>query len=464
MVHDDVTGILAEYLSRTQFEDLTGEAIRSTKIHILHTLGTVIAGSSAAGINQVLAAVSQWGTKEESAVLVCGVKLPAPSAALVNSTMAHSRELDINDDRIAYKTSVAAIPAALATAERRGHVSGKELITAVCLGVDLGIRIGLATNPKPTHVLFNALGPFAAAAASARILGLDEVGMRNALGIAYCRVTFSGNRSVSPSLTKRLGAGFASHSGVIAALLAAEGFPAAGEIFSGPTGYFQTYYKEEGDLDTLLDGPGRRYEIVSVGPKPFPSCRYTHPAVTGVMSLLRDHPITVEEIAEVRVRVGERDMHAVWGREEMERKKRYRPEGIVDAQFSIPYTVAVTLLRGKLTLDDFTDEAISNEAVLSLAERVKPVLDPLLEQWPLDVKPQVVEIVTRDGTVYSQRVEYPKGSPSDPVTLDELQENFREMARFSARPLRREKIEQALSVVSRLEEIEDATIVSGLLS
>lgn len=460
----DVTGTIAEYLARTQFEDLTDAAIQAAKIHILHTLGTVIAGSGAAGVDQVLAAVTQWGRKEESTVLVRGLRLPAPSAALVNSTMAHSRELDINDDRIAYKTSVAAVPAALATAERRGHISGKELITAVCLGVELGIRIGLATNPKPTHVLFNAVGPFAAAAASARILGLDQAGMRNALGIAYCRVTFSGNRSVSPSLTKRLGAGFASHGGVMAALLAAEGFPAAGEIFSGPTGYFQTYYKEEGDPGALLDGLGRRYEIVSVGPKPFPSCRYTHPAVTGVISLLKDRHVGADEIAEIRVHVGKRDMDAVWGRDERERKKRYRPQGVVDAQFSIPYTVAVTLLRGKLTLDDFTDEAISDEAVLRLAERVKPVLDPGLDQWPLDVKPQVVEIVTRDGKVRSRRIDYPKGSASDRVTPAELQESFRAMARFSAKPLRREKIDQALSVLSRLEEIEDATIVSGLLS
>ncbi len=187
-------------------------------------------------------AVRHWGAGDESTVLVHGDKLPASSAALVNATMAHSRELDINDDRIANKTSVAAIPAALATAEKVRGISGKDLITAVCVGIDLGIRVGLATNPKPVHARFIALGPFGAAIASSKILGLDETGIYNALGTAYCRVTIAGNSTVSPSLTKRLGAGFASNSGVLAALLAAEGFPTSGEVFQGPSGFFQTFY------------------------------------------------------------------------------------------------------------------------------------------------------------------------------------------------------------------------------
>src|SRR5262245_62425123 len=161
---------------------------------------------------EALAGAQALGGGQESTILVHGQKLPASSAALVNATMGHSRELDINDDRIAYKSSVTVIPAALAIAEKIGGVGGKDFIGAVCLGVDLGIRLGLATNPKPIHARAIALGPFAAAAACGKILGLDENGLHNALGIAFCRSTVSGNSTVAPSLTKRLGVGFASRS------------------------------------------------------------------------------------------------------------------------------------------------------------------------------------------------------------------------------------------------------------
>jgi 2-methylcitrate dehydratase PrpD len=459
-----LTKNIAGYLARTAYDALNVEAVRATKEHILYTLGTILAGSSAPGINQTLAGAQALGGSQESTVLVYGGKLPAPSAALVNATMGHSRELDINDDRIAYKSSVTVIPAALAIAEKIGGVGGKDFIGAVCVGVDLGIRLGLATNPKPVHARAIALGPFAAAAACGKILGLDENGLHNALGIAFCRSTVSGNSTVAPSLTKRLGVGFASQSGVIAALLAVAGFPAAGEVFQGSAGFFQTFYRQEGDYDALLDQLGSRFEIVLVGPKPFPSCRYTHCAVTGCLSLLRKHSINVTDIQEVRVQIGERDMRSVGGWTEDEKKKKRRPEGVVDAQFSIPYTVAATLLSGGLSLEDFTDAKLRSDELLELAARVKTILNPELDHGPMDVRPQVVEIVTRDGKVFSERVVYPKGNPNNPVTSKELVAAFRGMANYAAKPLSADKIDDAVSLVLRLEEVPDVSILTRLLT
>jgi 2-methylcitrate dehydratase PrpD len=113
----------------------------------------------------------------------------------------------------------------------------------------------------------------------------------------------------------------ASQSGVIAALLAAADFPAAGEVFQGSAGFFQTFYQQEGDYAALLDQLGSRFEIVLVGPKPFPSCRYTHCAVTGCLDLLRKHSIKASDIEEVRVQIGERDMRSVGGWSEDEKKR-----------------------------------------------------------------------------------------------------------------------------------------------
>jgi 2-methylcitrate dehydratase PrpD len=460
-----LTKQIAEYLAHTGFDALDDDALRATKEHILYTLGTILAGSSAPGIKQARAgARAVSGASEESTVLVTGDKLPAAFAALVNATMGHSRELDINDDRIAYKSSITVIPAALAVAEKAGKVSGKDFITSVCLGVDFGIRLGLATNPKPVHARAIALGPFAAAAGCGKILGLDENGLHNALGIAFCRSTVAGNSTVAPSLTKRLGVGFASQSGVIAALLARAEFPAAGEVFQGSAGFFQTFYRQEGDQDALLDQLGSRFEIVLVGPKPFPSCRYTHCAVTGVLDLVRKHAIKARDIDEVRVRIGERDMRSVGGWTEDEKKKKHRPEGVVDAQFSIPYTVAATLVSGGLSLEEFTDAKLRSDEILDLAARVKTILTPEFDHGPMDVKPQVVEMVMRDGTVLSEKIVYPKGNPNNPVTSEELVAAFRGMASYAAKPLSGAKIDDAVALAQRLEEVDDVSALARLLT
>ena len=460
-----LTKQIAGYLARTGFDALDNDALRATKEHILYTLGTILAGSSAPGIKQALiGATALSGSGGDSTVLVTGEKLPAAAAALVNATMGHSRELDINDDRIAYKSSVTVIPAVLALAENTGKISGRDFITAVCLGVDLGIRVGLATNPKPVHARAIALGPFAAAAGCGKILRLDETGMHNALGIAFCRSTVAGNSTVAPSLTKRLGVGFASQSGVVAATLASLGYPASGEVLQGAAGFFQTFYQQEGDYDALLDQLGSRFEIVLVGPKPFPSCRYTHCAVTGVLNLLRKHAIKASDIQEVRVQIGERDMRSVGGWSEAEKRKKHTPEGVVDAQFSIPYTVAATLVSGRLSLEEFTDAKLRSADILDLAARVKTILTPEFDRGPMDVKPQLVEIVMRDGKVYSEKVVYPKGNPNNPVTSDELVSAFRGMACYAAKPLSRANIDDAVALALRLDEVADVAVLTKLLT
>jgi 2-methylcitrate dehydratase PrpD len=186
--------------------------------------------------------------------------------------------------------------------------------------------------------------------------------------------------------------------------------------------------------------------------------------VTGCLDLLRKHSIKASDIEEVRVQIGERDMRSVGGWTADEKKKKHRPEGVVDAQFSIPYTVAATLLSGGLSLEDFTDAKLRSDELLALAARVKPILNPELDQGPMDVKPQVVEILTRNGKVFSQRVVYPKGNPNNPVTSDELVAAFRGMASYAVKPLGAANIDDAVALALRLEEVPDVSVLTRLLT
>jgi 2-methylcitrate dehydratase PrpD len=179
---------------------------------------------------------------------------------------------------------------------------------------------------------------------------------------------------------------------------------------------------------------------------------------------LRKHSINARDILEVRVHIGEGDMRSVGGGNEDVKKKTRRPEGVVDAQFSIPYTVAATLLSGGLSLEDFTDAKLRSEEILDLAARVKTILTPEFDHGPMDVKPQVVEIVMGDGKVFSEKVVYPKGNPNNPVTSEEVVAAFRGMASYAAKPLSAGKVDDAVSLVQRLEEIDDVAALAKLLT
>jgi 2-methylcitrate dehydratase PrpD len=447
---------LARNVLRTTFDRLPREAVETTREHLIHILGNVVAGSSAPGCDTLVKLVTRWGGAPESHVLVTGEAVPAPHAAMVHSAMAHAWEFDNNDDRIAYKSSTAAIPAALAVAERVGGVSGKELLTAACLGVDLGIRLGLATNPKPAHAQIPENGPFAAATAAGKLLGLDEEALLDALGIAYTGVSISGSSIVSPSLTKRLVAGLAARNGVFAAELASLGYPANRNILSGDAGFFRLFHGQDGDFETLTAGLGERFEIVGVGPKGYPSCRYTHASINATFNLIQQHDLRPEQVERVTVRISRRDLLSVGGGDDPDKlAARRAPQGIVEAQFSIPYTVARVLVSRKIFLDDYAPEALREPAVLDLASRVTPVVDPELDHWPLDVKPAIVEILLKDGRQLTERIDYPKGSPRNPVPPDEIRQNFRSLASFAVRPLPPSQISTALELLDNLEDLPD---------
>ena len=460
---ESIEGVVARHIVETRFSDLPAEAVIATKEHVLHTLGTVLAGSGAPGCDALIALLQELGGKQEATVLGWDMRVPAHYAAMANSTMGHAQEFDNNDDRIAYKSSVCAVPGGLAIAERVGKTSGRDMLTAVCVGIDLGIRMGLSIQPQPAHPTAANLGPFASAASAAKLLGLDELQTWDALALALCGVATVGSSTTALSFTKRYHAGAASRNGVFAALLASKGFSARQEIFESPRGYFHGIHGREGDLSILTEELGKRFEVVNVGPKGYPSCRYTHGPVDGALAIVRAHDLQPDDVAEVRVTVGPRDNDCVFGGVEGLVVKQL-PKSVVDGQFSIPFTVATAIVRRRLSLDDMTEAALKDADVLAVSQRVFPVVDRSYDDWPSDVKPCRVEIRTRNGQVHSERIEYPKGNPRNPVSHDEMRGNFLDFAGRAVRPLPKGNAERALDLIERLETVPDVREIAALLS
>lgn len=458
----DVAVPLVRTILDTTYNELPQPVVDATKQHILHTIATIIGGSNASGCKMVVDLVKEWGGSQESTVLVYGTKIPSLHAALANGTMAHALDYCMNDDRTHYKTSVVVIPAALAMAEKKGGTNGRDFITAVCMGVELGIRIALAAEPKPFHALSPVLGCFASAASAGKILGLDEEQMLDCLGIAYCHATDKGLSIVSPSLTKRLGPGLAARAGVFSAQLAQKGFKAGRNCFQGPTGYFCSFNGQEGDLDDMTSDLGRRFEIVNVGPKGYPCCRVLHAPIDATLSLVREYHIKPEDVMEAIVYQSDQNFPVETDPETLKRKRH--PRGEVDAQFSVTWGVAWALVKGEVFIDAFTEEGIKDPGVNALAEKVLEKADPGFSRMTTMLTPVIVEIRTKQGKTFSKRIDYPKGNPNNPVTMEETKESFRRCADFAARPLDPRRVEEAIEFICSLEDVDEVSKVAKLLS
>lgn len=460
----DVTARMANYIFNAEYNSLPSKVVEKTKQHILHTIATVLGGSGFPGCKSVVDMVVESGGKKESSILVYGNMVPAPSAALANSTMAHALEFCMVDDRTSLKSSVTVVPASLAAAERQGEVTGKALINSVYLGVELGVRIALAINPKPVHASTPLIGCFASAAAAGKLMGLNEEQLLDALGIAYCQLCDSGAVTASPVLTKRLKAGLTARAGMFSALLAEKGFRSSREILHGKKGYFYTYHGYEGDLEQLSGDLGKKFEILNVGMKAYPCCRQLQTSLDAALSLVNEHNIEAKDVEAVNIYGSDQGNAFKDFTMEPDLLEKYRhPKGEVDAQFSIPWGLAVAVVKRRVFIEDFTDEAVKNPEVKKIAEKVTMILDTGLRRADRIQTPTVVEIKTGNGQVFRKQVDYARGNPKNPVSMEETRENFMKCAACAAKPLSRVKIEKAINLIDNLENVADVSELARLL-
>jgi len=439
----------------TQYDDVSSVAIDAVKKEILDSLATAIGGSSAAGIKELVDLVKEWGGSEQSTVIAYGIKCPAPNAAQVNGTMIHALDYDDGHPDALVHTGCTAVSTCFAVAERKGGITGKRLISAISLGVDFMARLSLASRPgvslfecgwHPT-VLYGYLG---AAAMSGIILGLDKKKLINALGIAYHQCAGNLQSIHDGALTKRMGPGLAAKGGITAALMAEKGISGASNILEGKAGLFKLYQGGQYDSCVLTSDLGRRFEVEHIGFKPYPSCGHTHAYIDAIFLLKSKYGVKADEVKEIKVFGGD----AAYGLCVPLEVKR-NPRNIVDAQFSVPWNVAVALIKDKVTLEDFTEEAINNRDILKISNIVTGYLDPNLSRH--GVGPGRVTVIMKNGGEYTEEVEFCLGSVQRPMTFNDCARKFRECSAYSIKPLSENVQDRVIELVKKLEQLEDAT-------
>lgn len=455
----DAAATLAKTVIGTGYDGLPQAAIEATKLDILDTLASLVAGSSAPGCREIVNLVTRWGGKGESTILVHGHRVPTVWAVLANATMAHALDWDDTHDKAILHAGITVVPVALALSETH-RTSGKDFIAAIALGVDISSRMALAapTGPIQSGWMHSPLyGGFGSAAAGAKIMGFDEDRLINTLGLAYAQACGNTQCQHDGTLAKRLQPGFAAHGAILALEMTEAGITGARNVLEGESGFYKVYYQGRYDPAALTRGLGEIFEIVNLSYKPYPSCRATHPYIDCALKLVKEHDIRPEDIQGVTVFLA-MVPHPICHPLETKRN----PRNPVDAQFSIPYTVAVALVKRQVGISDFTAMGIADPVVLGIANKVAAELDPELD--PRTIPPGRVEVALNDGMTYSAQVKYPKGDPRNPLSLEEIGAKFKEGVRFAARPMSDSQAEKVIETVQRLEDVDDASNLVRLLT
>lgn len=457
----DAIYTIAKNIVGTNYENLPVEVVGITKKLIMDNLGVGLGGSAKEGVKELVDLFTGWGGKEESSVLVYGGKIPCVNAAQINATMIHALDYDDTHDAAVLHAGVTAVPTAFAVAERLGGVDGRKLITAIALAVDFTARLCLANkvSMKDLGWHYTALhGNFNAAAVAGKLLELDEETLVSAFGLAYHQAGGNLQFIADGALAKRAGAGFSARNGIMAVLMAQKGITGAKNVLQGRHGLYNVYHRGEYNPETLTANLGEKFEVINLSFKPYPCCRYNHASIDATLEIVCEHKIKAEDVDSVTVYLG-KDAMGIVG-EPIDAKKN--PNSIVDAQFSINWVIASAIVHRKVGIAEFTPQAIKNKTVLSLANKVTSKLDDSLSK--VGVEPAIVNIKTKDGKVYSKRVDTPYGSPQNPMSMDAIAMKLRDCASYAARPVSPEKVEKLIQIVTKLEKISNSSEIVSLLA
>jgi 2-methylcitrate dehydratase PrpD len=454
---------LVRNLGAIQFEDFPPEAVLAAKNCILDTLASLVAGTNAPGCPEVVGQAVEWGGKPESTILNYGKKVPVFLAALANGTMARAVDFDDVFEPGTIHASASIVPTALAVSERQGKIDGKAFLTAVTLGIDLICRLGKTHRIPPgvsgMNVTFQ-YAAFACAGVAAKLMGLDEEKTINAMGLAYSQTSGNSQNLLEGTLAIRFCQGLAAQAGIYSAVFADKGITAAKEVLQGKFGYFPVYQRGEYDPRALLEDLGKRFEVTHITTKTYPCCMHTHAAIDALRNILDIHPLKAGDIEKIVVRVNQQGYNFVC----IPKSKAYRPRTVPEAQFSLPYTVITAFLKGHVSLRDFSEEVIRNPEVQRLTSKVECAVDQELERtFPGRVSPAIVEIRSKEGKGYIEKVVDRRGSPANPVTLEEVEEKFRQCCGFAKIPISKKNIEKIIAGIKELDTWCDVGQIAKLL-
>ncbi len=417
------TKTLARYVAEAGFDQFPEEVIAQAKYCLLDSLGCSLGGTQTPLGRKYIATAGAFGGNPESAVIGGGIKISCIYAAYVNSLL--NVALDY-DDTYLYALSHPGGPvihAALAAGDMV-HASGKDLLTAIITGYEVSIRVGralrsLTLEDGVRRVLFSSsFTVFGAAASAGKLLGLDEKGMISAFGLAGNQAPGTPHGHWQGGTPAKLGeAKFAyqihAMRGIFSAWQALHGIEGPAAVLDGDI-FWTSGGAEACNFAELTEALGQKYRITEIGFKPEPSCRLTHHSNEAIRKALTGTTVKPADIEKITLH------------QAVLLPPTYQWKTMVEAQFSPPCAVALSLAGGEPLPAWYTEQRFLNPTINELAHRIcfvedDQAADLWLKYGILNCR---AEVKTRDGNTFHGSTDYPKGEPQNPMTRDEVEAKF----------------------------------------
>jgi 2-methylcitrate dehydratase PrpD len=450
---------LADFIVGCRYEDIPVDAIQKVKHFVIDVLGCMVGASHEPQAEIIKAVLGEEGGNPQSSVFRGGFKTSVMNAALINGAQGHMFDFDDDHREGTLHPSVAVFPAVFALGEKLG-VNGKELIRAFILGLEVMVRLGESFLGKSYYQGFHPTGTcgvFGAAAGCTLLMGLDPIQTKYALGLAGSFAAGSIECTGEGAWAKPLQAGHPAMGGVLAASLAAKNYRGPGTILDGVDGgLIRAFsFQDQYDYDRITDNIGEKWEMMDTSIKVHACCRFSAPAADCALDLYRQG-VRANKIKDILAKAGDFTIKTLCHPPE----RKLRPQTHVDAQFSLPYAIAVAICRNRIGIDEFKTEVLDNPEVLSLIDKVRWEVDPEAEAMYPKAYPATVIATLNDGRVFESHVDYPKGDPENPTNLKEIIEKFHSL---TEKHMEEEKRSRIIAEVERLEDMDNITGLADLL-
>ena len=464
----DASEIFAEHLARVGYADLPAAVTSAAKASILDTLACVFAGTSSSDVIEITKTARQWGGQPSCTVIASGgLKVPPMSAVLANGSAIHQDDFDdCHDNAPSHPTSASLVPA-LAVAEERGGVSGKDLIVAVALANDLTCRLAKAITAKIfDHPWFRApvCGLFGATAAAAKIRGATAAQHRHALGFALPLVggTWASLHHLDSSV-RSIRDGLNYHNGIIASELAMRGLRGDPEVFEGIYGFFPAYFNGQYRREEIIGKLGEHYETAFVSLKPWPSMRNLHNMITAVLDAMKKHDLQFEQIKHVEMEVGKINL------------TRCRPVSVgaipdkrIDLLSNLHFAVAAAVRFGTVPLELYHNAKLADDVILNAMPKVTWRVSARQDDPSSFASFEIgrAKITTVSGQSYDCEcpLDGALGHPKNPMSREQRKAKFLECSKRAINPVPEARALQIIDMVEDLEKVGDIAALSKLIA
>jgi len=439
---------LVSYVCRTNFNDLPKAVVLRAKEVLADTFSVIAAGAQEDEVKGLAKRLVDPKAKQVASLIGSGTRTEPSKAALINGTAGTFLELDEGNQFGRGHPGIHVVPAALAIAEE-GRLSGRDLLTALVLGYEIGTRIGIACKIRMSMHPHGTWGTVGAAVAVGKLMGYSEAAMKEMINVSSSLGLATSRRTMLEGGTVRnVYSGMSNFMGILAHQLVQSGF--TGEA-DGLKTVYGSVVSDTFSPEVMTDELGKRFEIARNYFKMHACCRYNHGTLDALERILAQKPLKAGEIESVDVETYSLAAQLC----------DRNPQNMLAAKFSIPFAVATLLVHGRTDVSCFTPQAVRSDEVQALAKRVEVKEDPKLTAMMPSRRPSRVRVTLKSGEKLEAEVTMNKGDFEDPYGPADLEKKY-----FSlADPVwGHAKAEQIHSQVMAVEKVKDIHQVTSLIA